>query len=429
MQRGEKRRPLLVAFLVALVSVAASARGDDDKPSGDQDSSDQKADTSDQKGEAPEAKPPSKSNLVGRVSSEVSLYKDTEAVTVVTPTIGASIENPLSEWSISGRYLVDIVSAASVDIVATASRAWKEVRNEGQFDGAYKIGPVDLAASGGVSREPDTLNWAVGGNLGLDLAQKNVTVLAGYAFNHDTYGITGTPFSVFSNVVVSHTINGAVTVLVNRDTIMAAVGDVIIESGDSSKVYRYVPMFAPNVASTLPNGASIDMVNAERLDLKPREQLPTSRDRFALTARIAHRFSTSTLRVSERFYRDTWGLTASTTDVKYIFDVGERVSLWPHARLHIQTPVSFWQRAYTATLSPTGQWEVPAIRTGDRELGPLRGLTGGAGIQIKIGPSSSPADFTLSLEGQAIWTAYLDDLYISNRVSGLGALTLEAVIQ
>jgi hypothetical protein len=420
--RGERARALLVAALVSVVTLAVSARGDDDKPSGDKDSSDQKADTSDQK-------PAGKSNLVGRVSTEVSFYKDTEAVTVLTPTIGASLENPLSEWSISGRYLVDVVSAASVDIVATASRAWHEVRHEGSFDGSFKAGPVSIAASGGVSREGDTLNWAVGGNLGLDLAQKNVTLLLGYAFNHDTYGITGTPFSVFSNNVIGHTVNGAITVLVNRDTILSAVGDVIVESGDSSKVYRYVPMFAPNVANTIPVGASIDTVNAERLDLKPREQLPLSRDRFALTGRVAHRFSSSTLRVSERFYRDTWGLTASSTDVKYIFDVGERVSMWPHARLHLQAPVSFWQRTYTATQNASGAWVVPAIRTGDRELGPLRGLTGGFGLQIKIGPSASPADLTLTLQGETIWTSYLDDLYISNRVSGLGVLVLEAVIE
>jgi hypothetical protein len=171
------------------------------------------------------------------------------------------------------------------------------------------------------------------------------------------------------------------------------------------------------------------MVNADRLQLKVREQLPLSRDRYALTGRIAHRFSSSTLRVSERFYRDSWGLTASSTDVKYIFDLGERVSLWPHARLHLQAPVSFWQRTYTATQTSTGAWEVPSIRTGDRELGPLRGLTGGAGIQIKIGPSASPADFTLTLQGETIWTSYLNDLYIENRVSGLGVLALEAVIE
>jgi len=144
--------------------------------------------------------------------------------------------------------------------------------------------------------------------------------------------------------------------------------------------------------------------------------------------RIAHRFSSSTLRVSERFYRDTWGLTASSTDVRYIFDVGNRVSLWPQARLHLQTPVSFWKRAYSV-VPTSGGWQIPTLRTGDREIGPLRGLTGGAGIQVRVGPESSPADVTLSLSGQGVWTSYLDDLYISNRASGLGVFALEAVFE
>ena len=78
---------------------------------------------------------------------------------------------------------------------------------------------------------------------------------------------------------------------------------------------------------------------------------------------------------------------------------------------------------------PKNSKDVPALRTGDRELGPLRGLTGGAGMQIKIGPSSAPADLTLNLQGEAIWTSYLDDLYVTQRASGLGVVALEAVFE
>ena len=368
-------------------------------------------------------------SLVGRVSSEVSVYSDSEDVTVVTPTIGASLENPLSEWSVDLHYLVDAVSAASVDIVSTASRRWKEVRHGGSANAAYKIGIVGLGVSGSFSVEPDYVGWATGATVSFDLFQKNATLLAGYSFGHSTIGRGGTSFDVFSRTVLSHSINGALTVLVNRDTILAFVGDAVIERGNSSKPYRYVPMFTADIAPQVPVGASIDLVNANRLPERPLEQVPDSRNRFAATVRIAHRFSTSTLRVMERFYRDTWGLTASSTDVRYIFDVGNRVSLWPQARLHLQTPVAFWKRAYVANYTSGGTWTIPTLRTGDRELGPLRGLTGGAGIQVRVGPEASPADVTLTLSGQAVWTSYLDDLYIKNRASGLGVLAVEAVFE
>ena len=44
--------------------------------------------------------------------------------------------------------------------------------------------------------------------------------------------------------------------------------------------------------------------------------------------------------------------------------MGRRFILWPHLRFHAQNSVSFWQRAYTATSSG----DLPALRTGDREL-------------------------------------------------------------
>ena len=428
-------RSILTALLGAMLCMVRVAHADQDSPdkgdgSSDKDKSDgSSADKDKEKDKEKESSGSKKSNLVGRVSSEVSFYSDSEAVTVVTPTIGASIENPLSEWSVGAHYLVDAVSAASVDIVATASRRWREVRHAGDANAAYKIGSVGLGASGSFSVEPDYVGWGLGGTLSVDLFQKNATLLFGYSFGHDVRGRSDTPFDVFSRLTLTHSVNGALTVLVNRDTIFSVVGDAIYEDGDTSKPYRYIPMFAANVANQIPVGASIDLVNADRLQVRPLEQLPLFRYRFAGTVRLAHRFSASTLRLSERFYRDTWGLTASSTDFRYIIDAGSRVSIWPHARLHLQTPVSFWQRSYVATFNSGGAPIIPALRTGDRELGPLRGLTGGGGIQIRVGPDSSPADFTLNLQGEAVWTTYLNDLYITNRVSGLGVVAMEAVFE
>ncbi len=437
------RAALLSVIFCATLGAAGVAHAEQDSPGKDDDGSadkdkgdakdkgdsDAKDKDKDKEKESSSSSGSKKSNLVARASSEVSFYSDSEAVTVVTPTVGVSVENPLSEWSVGGHYLVDAVSAASVDIVATASQRWREVRQAGDANAAYKIGSVGLGASGSFSVEPDYVGWGAGATGSVDLFQKNATLLFGYSFGHDVRGRGGTPFSVFSRLTLTHSFNGALTVLVNRDTIFSFVADAIYEDGDTSKPYRYIPMFTPGEAVAVPVGASIDYVNAHRLDMRPLEQLPTQRFRYAGTVRLAHRFSASTLRISERFYRDTWGLTASSTDVRYIIDAGSRVSLWPHARLHLQTPVSFWQRAYSAVQTSGGEWAVPALRTGDRELGPLRGLTGGGGIQIRIGPDASPADLTLNLQGEAVWTTYLNDIYISNRVSGLGVIAMEAVFE
>ena len=377
MTPGPQRRGADVAILLALglVLLARAAPADEDAAPPAADAKESK-DSKDAKS--------SHGDLVERASSEISLYKDTDAVTVVTPTIAGRIENPLSEWGFGGRYLVDVVSAASVDIVSTASRRWHEVRQEGDFDGNIKFGDLGVGASGSVSSEPDYLAWAAGGTLSYDFAQKNVTVLAGYSFGHDTIGRHDTSFDVFSHEVVTHTANAALTIVVNKDTLLSFVTDAIFQEGDTSKPYRYIPMFTPSAAAKIQPGATIQQVNQLRLFERPLEQLPTSRDIFALTTRFAKRFSTATLRLSERLYRDTWGLTATTTDAKPVFDVSDRVSLWPHARFHAQNAVAFWERAYVANFSSSGKWQLPTFRTGDRGIGPLTGLTGGGGIEIEI---------------------------------------------
>jgi len=177
------------------------------------------------------------------------------------------------------------------------------------------------------------------------------------------------------------------------------------------------------VAPNVPNGASIDWVNQHRLNERPLEQLPLSRRRFALTGRYAHRFEGSTLRLEERVYDDSWGLVASSTDGRWIFDLGKRFAVWPHARLHLQSSVSFWERAYISALAPN--WNLPEYRTGDRELGPLWTTEGGFGIKWYLGSDAQPEKWGLQLTADAMYTSYTDDLYLTYRTAGLSALSFE----
>lgn len=362
---------------------------------------------------------PTVSNRVWRASSEAAAYADTDHVFVLTPTLGVNVANPIAGWSVGGRYLVDVVSAASVDIVSTASRRWEEIRHVGMVDAAYKPGVWGIAAHAAVSSEPDYHAYSGGGEITRDFLQKNLTALVGYEHGHDIGGRTGTPFSVFSRVLNRDAFKAGLTVLLDRATVASFVADVIVEGGDPSKPYRYVPLFAPG--TTVPLGMSIDDVTRTRLSSRVLEQLPLTRERFAIAARIAHRFQAATLRADERLYTDSWGLHATTTDARLLVDLGSRVELGPHARFHAQTSVDFWQRGYV--LNPGNDF--PALRTGDRELGPLLGITGGARIRIGLGSSAQPKSWIIGFDWNLTHTQFLDDIYITHRLSTIGALTLE----
>ena len=360
-----------------------------------------------------------------RAASEVAAYTDTDHVQVLTPSIALGISN-LNGASLRGSYLVDVVSAASVDIVSTASPRWDEVRHAGSLSTEYKPGDLGIGLGGSVSSEPDYLSYGGFIRLIKDFDEKNWTVFFGAGLSRDVSGRCGglsgecTPFSVFSRRVLRNSLNGGASVVVDPASVASLAMDIVFDSGDQSKPYRYIPLFSPDVAATVPNGAGVDWVNANRLPEQPLEQLPLSRRRYALTARYARRMGPSTLRLFQRGYYDTWGLLASSTDARFILDLGSRVAASGHGRFHAQRGVAFWRRAY---VSGPG-WDLPLYRTGDRELGPLWTATGGLGLHVYLGSAADPKRWALELMVDTMYTSFLDTLFVTDRTATLGALGL-----
>jgi hypothetical protein len=369
--------------------------------------------------QSPRSEAPATKQVTGHFKSELSAYSDSDHVDVLTPSISGDAQDAAAGWSARGQYLVDAVSAASVDIVSTASPHWTEVRQAGSAEGALKRRDLGVTGTGSFSSEPDYLGWAVGGSVSLDLDEKNFVMVAGYGYGHDTIGRSGTPFSVFSHSLTRNALNSGLTIVVNPSTLVVIGGDLIFERGDQSKPYRYVPLFAPDVAPAVPQAAPISVVNTLRLPERPLEQLPLARDRYALWLRYLHRFSTSTLRLEERLYTDSWSLHASTSDVRFLVDRGDHWQWRSHVRFHAQSPVSFWSRAYTLT-----DGGVPALRTGDRELGPLWNATGGGGLRWR-GGGPRPSRWTIGGDVDLTWTSFLDDLYIRTRLAGIFTVSWE----
>ncbi|MDI1476747.1 DUF3570 domain-containing protein [Polyangium sp. y55x31] len=356
---------------------------------------------------------------------EFSAYHDSDKVDVVSPTLFFNVENPTSGWGFGGSFLVDVVTAASTDIVATASPRWTEQRYVPALGGHKKFGDVDLNLHAAMSIEPDYLATSVGTTVALDLRQKTVTPSLSYDFSYDIAGRSGTSYEVFSRRIQRHALDLASSFVLDKNSVLTTNFSLVIESGDSSKPYRYIPTFAPDIAPRVLPGQSLATVNFYRNPERILEQLPLSRQRFALAGRYARRFSASTLRMEERLYADSWGLKATTTDLRYLYDVGKNVRIWPHFRFHAQTGTAFWQLAYVAEKTPTGL-QVPALRTGDRELGPLLGVTGGLGTRIAFGENKN---WGLIASGDVIYTRFLNTLFILQRFGYFGALTLEVDVE
>jgi tetratricopeptide (TPR) repeat protein len=364
---------------------------------------------------------------------EVASYNDNVSVDVIAPTLFFSAENPTAGWQVAATYGVDVVSNASPDIVATASRRFDEIRHAGTLAAEVKIGPTRVGLNGGVSIEPDYIGRGVGASVSADVFNKQITPTLSYHLGFDIMGRCGadgvksadgtamkcTPFSVFSRNILTHAIDLSSSIITSPNTVFLVAGTLEFMMGDTSKPYRHIPMFDAATAAGIPRGATAALINKARLPYAPLEQVPDSRDRFAVLGRVSHRFEKATIRADERLYLDNWGLKASTTDARYFYDVAKTLRVGPHARFHIQNGVDFWERAYVATPGSSGP-TLPKFRTLDREISPLLAATLGGALRWQAAEI-----FSINVVAEGIYTQFLDTIYVYDRWAFFSATTLE----
>lgn len=371
--------------------------------------------------------PQNRKNIVIRAAIDLSAYSDTNSVAVYTPGINASIASPTAGWNIGGNFILDAVSAASPDIVSTASPPFEEFRYGGGITAGYKPGLYGAQGSASISSSPDYVSYTGGLRLTADLNDKLITPTIGYSYSYDRIGRGPKnfqhDFNPLKGVLNTHEVEAGVTFVMSPTAILLIGGTAQFERGDQSQPYRYIPMFDPQtVAPFVPNGATVDLVNRTRLPVRPLEQLPTERDRFAIGARFNKRLNNATLRLEQRFYHDSWGLNASSTDMRYMVDLSRHLRVWPHLRAHAQSGVNFYQLAYSAQLDPNGGIALPLYRTGDRELAPLVTGTGGGGVRIGLGEPEGEVKYGITIVGDVMYTRYLKALYVTTRTAVYGSV-------
>jgi hypothetical protein len=370
--------------------------------------------------------PRKEASLVVKAGTEVSAYTDTTHVNVMSPAINGSVSSPTAGWHVSGSYLVDVVSAASPDIVSEASPPFREVRSAGALGGGYKPHLYGVDANANVSSEPDYLSLGGGVALTADLNDKLITPRIGFSYAHDTIGRGATPFSVFHHNLDASEAEAGTTFVMSSTSVLLLSGTLALERGDQSKPYRYVPMFDAATAARVLPGQSYASVNSARASIRPLEQLPLERNRYAVGMRFAHRFGRSTLRLEERLYYDSWQQAATTTDLRFITDVSSRLRLWPNVRFNVQNGANFYRLAYSPVLDPVSNHvAVPTYRTGDRELSPLFTVTAGGGLRFGLTGPTSSTQMALMLQGNVMYSKYFDAIYITSRTAVYSTLGLD----
>jgi hypothetical protein len=344
------------------------------------------------------------------LSFDTLFYSDNDNVLVVSPQVAAHRALDDEGGEAGARVAVDVISAASVDVVSQASSRFTEIRKEAALSASHRLGSLLPGLRYRFSDEPDYRSHGFGGSLSRDFAGHDTTLAVSYDLALDTVGRSGTPFSAWSRKLTSHAADIALTQVLGPRTVARFDYSLTLQNGYMEKPYRYVPLLDAATLDDLEgSGMSVgpDEVNAYRLPERPPEEVPGRRARHSLSARgLRYVAGLGAAQLDYRFYIDSWGVQAHTLDATVKVPIG-RFRLDVEDRFHYQTAADLWSRVYTVD----GDGRLPTWRSLDRELGSYLQDTISVRLQRPFG------DFLVYAMGGSMVTRFRDFLYLDWRLA------------
>lgn len=227
--------------------------------------------------------------------------------------------------SVSGQYYVDMVSAASVDVLATAS-AYKEERTEYTLGVDYlydrAIMSMGFTNSSENDYEANTLYFTVSQEFFGGMS----TVTLGYAGGWDEVGKRGN--DSFSEDADRRNFQLGLSQVLTRNMLVGLDLEVVTDEGFLQNPYRQNRYLDPNDATAF---------------LYQPERYPETRTSTAVTARaIYHLPYRASIRGEYRYFTDTWGIQAHTVQLGYVHGLNQHWSLEGSVRYYRQSEADFY---------------------------------------------------------------------------------------
>jgi hypothetical protein len=285
---------------------------------------------------------------MAKVDARSGIYQDTDRTTVTTTNVAA--RGTLDHVGVEARYLVDVITSASVDVITAATGAFHDVRTEVEGGADWHDDWRKISASYVHSIENDWESHT--GNVGFthDFAHHDITFKAGGTYVLNAVG-RANDLNFHRTMTVAGGTAGFAFVLSPDDLLDLSYTMSWIE-GYQASPYRFVTFGAGDVlAPSMP------------------ETDPDQRLRNALTLRYnRHLFADTALRSHARAYFDSWGVLSATAGTEYVVGLGE---LEPalFVRGYVQQHAVFYQPTYAQAMT---------YMTADRELSSFVDGFGGA---------------------------------------------------
>lgn len=257
-------------------------------------------------------------------------YYDGGGVTVNGPAVLVR-KSAGDNVSVSGRYYVDTVSSASIDVVTTAS-PYKDRREELGVGIDVLHGNSLASLSVIKSTESDYLADTVGLNVTHDLFDGLTTLELGFSNGKDTVERIHTTFQQGIN---RYNFRLGVSQVLTRSLLAGLSFEDVAEDGYLNNPYRF---------------ARVDGVYFPEI-------YPGTRDSQAVALRLVKGFTSegrpvdSSARVEYRYYRDNWDIRSSTLGLAYQRYLGNSWLGELHYRYYQQNAASFYSDNFATEMT------------------------------------------------------------------------------
>lgn len=315
----------------------------------------------------------------GKLDSELALYADDDATTVVSTMVGGDVRLPVPVI-VDAHALVDAVSSASVDVVSAATPRWTENRIELGARARARAGELEASLAYVTSGENDWRSHAVTAGVSRALADDNATLQLGYGYTTNQIGRAFDP--TFERSLGVHAAEVGLTQILGPRTLGSVAYTLQRADGYQSSPYRFV---------TAAGGVTVP------------ETHPTDRTRHAVTLRLMRAVGEATsLDSSYRLYVDGWGVASHTAQLALTRELTETLDLRVRGRAYYQGSADFYEEQYAMPMR---------YMSADRELSRFWDVGGGVKLAW-FGES-----FELALKADGVYYRFLDFARLTGRVA------------
>jgi Protein of unknown function (DUF3570) len=253
--------------------------------------------------------------------------------------------------------------------------AFADHRKEWEARLARQFNAMNIAVGVSESREDDYVSdgWSL--NTLTDFNKKNTTLLVGVDAHDDSVESFLSPERLY---VQKHVFTGIIGLTQLLDPLTSVTLNVTWgrETGYLADQYKIVEK-------------TEELAPGSYFNLGYHENLPDTHDSGVLFASVNRAFpkANGALEASYRYYADTYGVTASTVEVKWLQKFGRRLTVSPDVRVHEQGAADFYY--YNLNDTDIVPLHVPALSgptyTSDYRLSSLYSVSGGLDMGWSLG--------------------------------------------